>query len=317
MVHNNKRSLKDYLIISLKGLGMGAADVVPGVSGGTIAFISGIYEELINSIKSINPEAIKKLFKEGISAFWKHVNGTFLLFLVGGIFISIISLSRVITYALHQYPILIWSFFFGMILASTWFVGKKIKKVNAVSVFSFLIGTAIAFYITIAAPTHTPEALWFIFISGVVAICAMILPGISGSFILLLMGKYSTLLDAIHERDFKMLIVFASGCFIGIISFAQVISWLFKKFHNATIALLTGFMVGSLNKVWPWKQVIETRINSKGEEVPFLEKSIMPGTYADLTGNDPMILYALALVIVGFIVIFVFERFADQKTEKV
>lgn len=313
----NKRTLKDYIIVLLKGMGMGAADVVPGVSGGTIAFISGIYEELINSIRSINLEAVKKLFKEGVGAFWKHINGTFLVSLFMGILISIASLSKVITYALANYPILIWSFFFGMIVASTWFVARKIKKVSIATGFTFITGVAIAYYITIAVPTHTPEALWFVFVAGVVAICAMILPGISGSFILLLMGKYSTLLDAVHARDIKTLVVFAAGCFIGLISFAQVISWLFKKFHNATIALLAGFMVGSLNKVWPWKEVLETRVNSKGELVPFLEKSIMPDTYTQLTGNDAMVVQAIALVIAGFGVIFLFERFADKKTAKV
>ncbi|MCX7745034.1 MAG: DUF368 domain-containing protein [Flavobacteriales bacterium] len=312
-VTNNSRTFREYVVLALKGMGMGAADVVPGVSGGTIAFISGIYEELIESIKSLNHIALKTLFSQGIAAFWKHINGTFLFVLLGGIATSIVSLARLISFLLHEHPVMIWSFFFGLILASTWFVAKKITKLDVLGGFAFLFGTAVAYYITIATPAQTPEAWWFIFLSGAIAICAMILPGISGSFILLLMGKYHFILNAVKALDFKTIVLFALGCGVGIISFAQVISWLFKKFHNATLALLTGFMVGSLNKVWPWKIVTEYRVNSKGEMVPFLERSVTVREFEMATGQTGSLFYALSLMLVGVLLIVFFEKLANRK----
>jgi putative membrane protein len=308
------RMLRDYFILAMKGMGMGAADVVPGVSGGTIAFISGIYEELIDSIKSINLSSLKTLLKQGIPAFWKQINGTFLIVLLLGIAVSLVSLAKVISYGLQEYPVMIWSFFFGMILSSTWFVAKKITKVDIPGAIAFIVGTAAAYYITVATPTQTPETWWFLFISGAIAICAMILPGISGSFILLLMGKYHYVLNAVKTFDIKTIVIFALGCVIGIISFAQVISWLFKKFHNATLALLTGFMVGSLNKVWPWKVVTEYRINSKGEMVPFLERSVTVREFEMATGETGSLLYALLFMALGLVLIIFFEKLASRKT---
>ena len=308
------RSLRDYVLLAMKGMGMGAADVVPGVSGGTIAFISGIYEELIDSIKSINLSSLKTLLKQGIPAFWKQINGTFLIVLLLGIAVSLVSLAKVISYGLQEYPVMIWSFFFGMILSSTWFVAKKITKVDIPGAIAFIVGTAVAYYITIATPTQTPETWWFLFISGAIAICAMILPGISGSFILLLMGKYHYVLNAVKTFDIKTIVIFALGCVIGIISFAQVISWLFRKFHNATLALLTGFMVGSLNKVWPWKVVTEYRINSKGEMVPFLERSVTVREFEMATGETGSLLYALLFMALGLVLIIFFEKLASRKT---
>lgn len=313
---NSSRSLRDYVLLALKGMGMGAADVVPGVSGGTIAFISGIYEELIDSIKSINHIALKTLFTQGIAAFWKHINGTFLAVLLIGIAISIVSLAKLISYLLQEQPVLIWSFFFGLILASTWFVAKKITKLDVTGVIAFIFGTAVAYYITIATPAQTPETWWFIFLSGAIAICAMILPGISGSFILLLMGKYHYVLNAVKMLDLKTIVLFTLGCGIGIISFAQVISWLFKKFHNATLALLTGFMVGSLNKVWPWKIVTEYRINSKGEMEPFLERSVTVREFEMATGQSGSLFYALTFMLVGVLLIIFFEKLANHKNKK-
>lgn len=311
---STSRSPRKYVYLLLKGMGMGAADVVPGVSGGTIAFISGIYEELIESIKSINFYSFQILFKQGIPAFWKQINGTFLIVLLSGIAISMVTLAKIISFALHEYPIIIWSFFFGMILSSTWFVAKKITKVDVWVAIAFLVGTSIAYYITIATPTQTPETWWFLFLSGVIAICAMILPGISGSFILLLMGKYHSILNAVKTFDIKTIVVFALGCGFGIISFAQLVSWLLRRFHNATLALLTGFMVGSLNKVWPWKVVTEYRKNSKGEMVPFLERSVTVREFEMVTGNSGSLFYALLFMVIGLILVIFLERLASQKT---
>lgn len=307
------RSLRDYVFLALKGMGMGAADVVPGVSGGTIAFISGIYEELIDSIKSINVSSLKTLFKQGIPAFWNQINGTFLVVLLSGIGLSIVTLAKLISYTLQEYPIFIWSFFFGMILSSTWFVAQKITKVDVSAAIAFIVGTAVAYYITIATPTQTPETWWFLFLSGAIAICAMILPGISGSFILLLMGKYHYVLNAVKTLDIKTIVIFALGCGIGIISFAQVVSWLFKKFHNATLALLTGFMLGSLNKVWPWKVVTEY-INSKGE-MDSIPRSVSVREYEMATGETGSLLYALLFMALGLVLIIFFEKLASRKNQ--
>jgi putative membrane protein len=291
---------------------MGAADVVPGVSGGTIAFISGIYEELIDTIRSIDAKAVKILFKEGIPAFWKHINGWFLVFLLAGIAISILSLSRIILFLLTDYPQLVWSFFFGLVIASAIYVGSTIKQYNWQTLLSGIAGIAIAYAITIASPAEGPKTTWFVFITGSVAICAMILPGISGSFILLLMGMYEYVLGAIHEMKLSVIITFIAGAGIGIISFSHLLSWLLKRYHDITIALLAGFMVGSLNKVWPWKEVISSKIID-GEEKVLKEANLLPGAFLEKTGNEPQLILCILLMIIGFILIFSLERLARKQ----
>jgi putative membrane protein len=311
-----KRSLRDYLIITVKGMGMGAADVVPGVSGGTIAFITGIYQELIDSIKGITPQKVLSIFKDGWSKFAENLNLYFLVALVGGIFVSVLSLAKVIHHLLETYPIAVWSFFFGLIVSSALFIGKKVTQWNVANLGALLVGAAIAYYITVATPAETPETLPFVFLSGAIAICAMILPGISGSFILLLLGKYKFILESVKTLDIKVILVFILGCVVGILSFSRMISFLFEKYYNLTIALLTGFMIGSLNKVWPWKEVLEYRMNSKGEEVSFLDRSVLPGTYESLTGESSLMFIALGLAVIGFLVVFVFESNLLFKKEK-
>jgi len=221
--------MNKYLVLILKGMGMGAADVVPGVSGGTIAFITGIYEELIDSIKSINYKNLKLLFTGKVAAFWKAVNMNFLMAIVFGIGISVFSLARLLKFILENYPELIWSFFFGLIVASAIYVARQIKVWNVFSVVSLIVGVAVAYVITEVAPTETTNAYWFIFVSGAIAICAMILPGISGSFILLLLGKYEFIIGAISELKIAIIAVFLSGAAVGIISFSNVLSWLLKN----------------------------------------------------------------------------------------
>lgn len=292
-------------MLVLKGIGMGAADVVPGVSGGTIAFIVGIYEELLDSIKSINPTNIKLLLKGQFKAFWKAINANFLLSIVCGIGISIFSLAELITYLLEHHPILVWSFFFGLVLASTWFVSKDIKKWNWKSISSYIAGIVIAYYITIATPASTPTNLAFIFLCGVIAICAMILPGISGSFILVLLGKYFYIMEAVKNLDFLILIVFACGAIIGITSFSRVLSYALKNWHDVTISVLAGFMLGSLNKVWPWKECIETYTDSKGNIQPLIEHNILP---------DQLVPEAIALAFLGFAIVYVLEKISMKKS---
>lgn len=280
---------------------MGAADVVPGVSGGTIAFIAGIYDELINSIKSINMHSLKLLFTGKIAAFWKAVNGNFLFALLLGIAISVFSLAKLITYLLLNEPVLVWSFFFGLVLASTWFVTKDIKGWDWKTVAGFVGGAVIAYYITVATPAETSTNLMFIFLCGAIAICAMILPGISGSFILVLLGKYFYVMEAVKTLDLVVLGVFAFGAALGITSFSRVLSYALKNFRNITLSVLSGFMLGSLNKVWPWKEV--EKLVSDGHEV-MIEHNIAPNTE---------VAEAVVLMLIGFILVYVLEKISAKK----
>ncbi|MCD8193730.1 MAG: DUF368 domain-containing protein [Tannerellaceae bacterium] len=300
------RSIKDYSLVTLKGIGMGAADVVPGVSGGTIAFIVGIYEELINSIKSINLQSLKLLFSGKLKAFWQAINGNFLFSLVLGIGISIFSLAKLITWLLIAYPVLVWSFFFGLVLASTWLVSKDVKKWNPVTILCFIAGAVIAWYITVATPAETPSNLLFIFLCGAIAICAMILPGISGSFILVLLGKYFYIMEAVKNVDITIIAVFIAGACVGITSFARVLSFALNRFHDITIAVLAGFMLGSLNKVWPWKEVVETYTDRHGVVKPLVEANILP---------DQFVWQGIALMIIGFALVWGLERISASKSK--
>ncbi len=306
------RTAKEYSLITLKGIAMGAADVIPGVSGGTIAFITGIYEELINSIKSVNLSAIKLLFTGKFIEFWKAVNGNFLLSLFTGIAISIISLAKGLKYLLDHYPILVWSFFFGLVVASAIYVARTIPKWNWPTVASGIMGIIIAYFITVITPAEANTTYWFIFLSGAIAICAMILPGISGSFILVLLGMYKFILEAVGNFELAIILTFMAGAAVGIISFSNVLSWLLKKYHNLTIALLAGFMIGSLNKVWPWKEVVETFTDRHGEIKPLIEENILPATYEQLTGNQAFLTGAIVLAVLGFALIFVIENIANR-----
>lgn len=291
---------------------MGAADVVPGVSGGTIAFITGIYEELLGSIAKIDLEALKMLSKFQIKDFWKRINGTFLIVLLSGILFSIFSLAKLVTYLLEFHPIPIWSFFFGLIVISAVLVVKEIKVWNWKVVLALILGTAIAYYITVATPTQTSNELWFIFVSGAIAICAMILPGISGSFILLLLGKYSYILTAVKDINILVVIVFGLGCATGILTFSRGVSWLLKRYYNSTVALLAGFMIGSLNKIWPWKIPTSYRLNSEGLQVPLTEMNVTPKHFMEITGNDPFILHAVLFIVVGIFLVVIIERMGNR-----
>jgi putative membrane protein len=283
-------------------MGMGAADVVPGVSGGTIAFITGIYEELINSIKGINLKAVKLLLTGRWLSFWKQINGNFLLAVFAGIAISVLSLAKVLEYLLENQPVLIWSFFFGLVLASSYVVSRKVIRWRYPKIVALIAGIGIAFYITSVTPTTTTDASWFVIFSGGLASCAMILPGISGSFILLLLGKYTFALHAVNERIILDLLLLGAGAVTGLILFANLLSWLLKKYHDITIAVLVGFMIGSLNKIWPWKETLKT-IVVEGELKPLVEKNILPNV-----GNPgDQFWMALLMAIAGIALILIIE----------
>lgn len=292
--------------VAFKGMCMGAADVIPGVSGGTIAFIMGIYAELLDSIKSVNGEALKLLLKGKIGAFWKHINGTFLASLFAGILISVFSLAKLMKYLLEFHPVPLWSFFFGLILASAVYILKGLDKWSIRNIISLLVGVAIGAFICLASPGQTPDALWFIFLSGAIAICAMILPGISGSFILLLLGKYAFVMEAVSTLNIPVLVVFATGACVGIVCFSHFLSWLLKKFYMLTIALLSGFMIGSLLKVWPWK----VPGAQEGFDYPAL-----PGTFEQVTGADPQLLMSIGFMVLGLAIVLLIE-FMAAKGEK-
>ena len=301
------RTLKDYVMLVLKGIGMGAADVIPGVSGGTIAFIVGIYGELIDSIKRIGSSAaLRLLFTFRLSAFWRAINGNFLLAIVAGIGISIFSLARLVTFLLVHQPVLVWAFFFGLVLASTWFVSREVTRWDVKSLMGFVAGAVVAWFITVMTPAETPSALWFIFICGSIAICAMILPGISGSFILVLLGKYFYIMEAVKTLNLPVMLVFAAGAAIGISLFSHALSYALHRFHNVTIAVLSGFMLGSLNKVWPWKETVETYVDRHGEVRPLIEANILP---------DHLLWEGIALAVAGIALVCVLELTAGRKTK--
>lgn len=296
-----------YIILALKGCAMGMADVVPGVSGGTIAFISGIYEELLDSIRSVNATALKLLLRFRFAEFWRHINGRFLLPVLLGIAVAIFSLARLMTYLLVNHPIAIWSFFFGLIVASALLVARQIGRWDWRTLLAFVIGAVAAWWITVATPAETPNDWWFVMLSGAIAICAMILPGISGAFILLLLGKYQYIMHAVGEFNIPVIVVFVIGAAAGIISFSHLLSWLLKHWHDVTVAVLMGFMVGSLNKVWPWKETVETYLDSHGVAQPLVQTNIAPGTFEQLTGQPSLLMQATLLGIVGFMAIYGIE----------
>ncbi|MFT2089808.1 DUF368 domain-containing protein [Paraglaciecola sp. 2405UD69-4] len=294
---------------------MGAADAVPGVSGGTIAFMTGIYEELIYSLKQCGFGALQVLSKQGIKAAWQYINGNFLVAIFGGVLLSLLTVSRAVLYLLDNHPILLWSFFFGLILAAVWSLVRHIKKWDISAILIFVVGAVSAWFITVMSPTSIESSPLIIFVSGMIAICAMILPGISGSFILLLLGMYAPMLTAIKELQIATLAIFAAGCASGLISFSHVLSWMFKHHKTKTLALLGGFMLGSLNKVWPWKETIESVINRHGKEIPLVQNNISPFTYETLNNQTAYLWYAIALSLFGMFLVILLEKIGSPDNE--
>ncbi len=292
---------------------MGAADVVPGVSGGTIAFISGIYEELLDSIRSINLSALKLIKSHGFGAFWCEINGNFLLVLFGGILFSIASLARVVGYSLEHYPILVWSFFFGLIVASIIYIFRQLPHLRWQEWLGLWMGTLVALAISVAPKMQGSEDLLSIFCAGAVAICAMILPGVSGSFILLLLGIYPVMIAAISELHWQTLLVFVLGCGCGLMAFSRVLSWLLHHYYSVTIAVLTGFLLGSLLIVWPWKESLEVMIDHKGREIVLSHHLLMPSTFGNVTGIDPNTFAALGCMLSGLVLVLALEYFGGQR----
>ena len=293
---------------------MGAADIIPGVSGGTIAFITGIYEELIDTLKSINPKLLPVLFKQGPKAFWQAMNGNFLFSLLVGIIGSFITLAHAISYLMTSWPLLLWSFFFGLVLASALHVIRQVKIRCPLSLSMLALGTIAAFVVTIMRPAAIDPGYLAIFAAGAVAICAMILPGISGSFILLLMGLYGFIIAAIKSLDMAVISVFVLGCATGLLSFVHVLSWLLHHYRSQTLALLTGFLIGSLNALWPWKVVTEYYRAPGREPRPLTQSNVLPGQFESATGDSAMLLTCIFMVVAGVGIVWLLER-ANGKHE--
>ncbi|AOY88124.1 DUF368 domain-containing protein [Marinobacter salinus] len=293
--------------VFVRGMAMGAADIVPGVSGGTIAFITGIYFRLLEAINEVPVAIFRDLARRRLRAFWQAIDGTFLVCLLAGILTSIVTLASAISYVLAEHPILIWSFFFGLIVASVWHVGRQVKHYRYSLVAPLFAGAVLAWWITTLSANELEPGSAAFFGAGALAICAMILPGISGSFILVIIGMYAPVLAAIKSIDISILLLFMAGCVVGLLSIARLITWAFHHFHDVVLAVLTGFMVGALNKVWPWKEVLSWRTNSSGEQVPLNEISVTPFTFSDLTGQDPQILTAILMAVFGFCVVLLVE----------
>jgi len=281
---------------------MGTADLVPGVSGGTVAFLSGIYEELLYSIKITTGEALRLILRGRIREGLKVIPFRFVVPLGIGILTAVFTLANLLSFLLSEHPVFIWSFFFGLVLASTFIVLKRVVKWDTSDRIAFLVAAIGSYFLMGAIPVETPNNLPFIFLSGVIAISAMILPGISGSFILLLLGKYQQILTAVAERNFLTLITFFAGCVVGIALFSRILTWLFSKHHDISIAILAGFMLGSIRKIWPWKEVVSTRVNSLGEVVPLIEKNIFPQQL------DISVVFAFLLFLIGIFIIFYLDR---------
>lgn len=305
----NKLDKKDILKNFLIGVGMGSADIVPGVSGGTIAFIFGIYQRLIDSIKLVSTTSLKLFLKGKFVEAFQSIPWSFLISVFSGILIALLSLAKLIAYLLVNQPVYIWSFFFGLVIASIFIVSKRVKKWQKGLLLSLLLSSVLGFMLVGFVPVETANTLPLIFLSGVIAICAMILPGVSGSFLLIVLGKYQQILQAVLDKDILRLGIFAMGAVIGLALFSQFLSWLFAKHHDLAISVLIGFMIGSLRKVWPWKQTLLTRVNSHGDIVPILQKNILPHAFSSQT------LFAIALMLLALVLMFYLSKFDKELSE--
>ncbi|MEH6586054.1 MAG: DUF368 domain-containing protein [Halioglobus sp.] len=301
--------------IFLRGMLMGAADIVPGVSGGTMAFITGIYDTLLGSIRSVDLTFVRLLLKLEIRAAWEHVNGSFLLALLAGIATSILSLARLISWLLENHPVPLWAFFFGLILASALVLLREVRGWNFARGLCLVVGICIAATIALSPTVNMHFGMAGVFLSGFLAICAMILPGISGSFILVLLGMYGTVLTALKSLDLGFILVFAIGACAGLLSFSRLLHFLLHRFHEATMALLTGFLFGSLLVVWPWKHVLVWIEGSHGQLKPAQQVPVMPVEFTVLTGQPSQLVLCIALMVIGFALVWLIDARWGRKQQ--
>ncbi len=305
------RTIADYFVLSIKGFCMGIADVIPGISGGTIAFILEIYEDFISSIKSFDANFIKLLLRGRFREASGSVAWRFFGSVAAGIGCAILLFSRVVSWLIKEHPVLINSFFFGLILMTVPIIARAMKKWDAKKIAALVVSSVATFFFVQLTPVSTPETWWFVFLSGALAICAMILPGISGAFILLLLGKYQFIMNALHSRDMGTIFVFMLGIAVGILSFVRILEWLFKKYHDMTIAVLAGFVIGSLNKIWPWKKVIESITTSSGKIIPVKDMNVLPSV------ADGQLVLAVALILTGCFIAFLLHAIPQRHSKSI
>lgn len=296
----SERTPRGRLLVFLKGLVMGVADSVPGVSGGTIAVIAGIYEELVNSLKTLTPVALLILWREGLPAFWRHINGSFLLALLLGIMTSLYASANTVLYLLDTHYPLIMAFFCGLVIASSWFLLRQVEKWRVSGVLLCLFGAGLTLLVSLINPLAGNQSGVYLFFCGMIAICAMILPGISGAFILILLGVYDFVLSALRALDVGVIVVFASGCAIGLLSFAHLLSWTFERYRQETYAFLTGMLMASVVVLWPWKL-------QPGEEAS-ITVYLTPAGFESATGQPADVMFVMVLVLVGYALVAFFER---------
>jgi len=305
-MNSKNRSFPDYIVLGVKGFCMGASDVVPGVSGGTMAFILGIYEELIDAIKSFDLKSLQFVVTLKFRPLLDRISWQFLLAVGIGIFAAIFTLSSLLSWLLQNRPVFIWSFFLGLILASVLSVSRRVEAWRILTWLCLVGGTLGSYFLVGLVPVSTPNDYWFLFLCGAVAICAMILPGISGSYILVLLGKYQYVLDAVNHRDFLVLGLVAAGACVGIIAFSRILGWLLKNYHDLMVATLTGLMIGSLRKIWPWKEALESVVDSHGQMVPLVQSNILPGQW------NGEVLAALSLMVAGLLAVLFLDRVGNR-----
>ena len=305
--------MNKYIRIVLVGVLMGAAEVVPGVSGGTIAFVSGFYERLVNGIARLTPFSLLELPKIGFATWWKKYDLGFLFVLFGAMLVSILILARGVSYLLAEHPVGIWSFFFGLVLSSIFVVGRRLLPLSVESGLAFVVGVAVGMVVVRIIPFEAEISGFTLFAGGCIAVCAWILPGLSGSFLLLVLGLYQTVIAAIKNFELLTLGYLGLGCVVGLMCFSRILTVLLARFYDVTVALLVGFMLGSLTKIWPWKHTTSYQIKHDGGQIPVVQEPVLPGAYAQLTGGDPEVVLALAALVTGVLVIFLMDRFAFIK----
>ena len=310
----NSERMRGNFKIAVIGLLMGAAEVVPGVSGGTIAFISGIYERLLLALRQLTPALVLVLRREGLATLWRQIDGQFLLLLFAGMVVSIVVFASGISYLMQHQPIALWAFFCGLVIASTWVMSRQMTSFGLNLLLLVCIGAVTGIVITGVVPIALPPTPLFLFLGGALAVCAWILPGISGSFILLILGLYGIVIEAIKTLDLMVLGIVASGCAFGLVCFAQVLTRLFKHAKDGTLAVLTGFMLGSLVKLWPWKETLAYQLGADGHNIPLVQEPVLPATYVLLTGTDPQIELALMAMVAGCIAVIMLDWLATAGT---
>jgi len=306
--------MRETLFLFLRGVAMGAVDLVPGVSAGTIAFITGIYAELITSIQSINLEALKIGRSRGLAALWEHINGNFLVTLLAGILFSLFTLAGAVKFLLTNYPLPLWSFFIGLILASVIYLLRQHPPKNALQLIALGMGLTLTYLLSNASEMALDGNYLTMFIAGSIAVCAMILPGISGSYILVLLGLYSVFIDALANTQLDLLAVFAAGGVIGLMFFSRLLSWLLNNYSATVISTLCGFLIGSLSVMWPWKQVVTSSLNSGGKTA-LSAVNLSPGDYRLLVGQDPQILSCIIALLFGLALVLVLELLGERLRE--